>query len=182
MYVYSFTEQFDFNAFVLFNFQILNQNDLEQQWQTCGRLTENTCRGVVSSCWEEISCFDWIAKHQIGRPETGDRRERERESRASISQHAITMYQEIHHTLKLADSNQYEQKSTAKICTCNKCHNNSYDICFYVPFCTIFVCLGLVQIISGIFYFITIPVIKLIFNVAIGCWVRHLKWFQQYEN
>lgn len=83
------------------------------------------------------------------------------------------MYQEIHHTLKLADSGQYEQKTTAKICTCNKCHNNTHDICFYIPFCTIFVCLGIIQIIAGIFYFITIPVIKLIFNVVIGCWVRY---------
>ncbi|XP_031620984.1 ras guanine nucleotide exchange factor Q-like [Contarinia nasturtii] len=80
------------------------------------------------------------------------------------------MYQEIHHTLKLSNSNQYEQKTNAKICTCNKCHNNTHDICFYVPFCTIFVALGVIQIVSGIFYFLTIPVIKLIFNVAIGCW------------
>lgn len=82
------------------------------------------------------------------------------------------MYQEITHTIKLADSGQYEQKTTAKICTCNKCHKNTPDICFYIPFCTIFVCLGVIQIIAGIFYFITIPVIKLIFNVVIGCWVR----------
>lgn len=82
------------------------------------------------------------------------------------------MYQEIHHTLKLADSSsQYEPKATAKLCTCNKCHKNSCDICFYVPFCAIFVCLGAVQIISGVFYFMKIPVSKLIFNVAIGCWV-----------
>lgn len=87
--------------------------------------------------------------------------------------HDTNMYQEIHHTLKLADSGQYEQKTTAKICTCNKCHNNTHDICFYIPFCTIFVCLGIIQIIAGIFYFITIPVIKLIFNVVIGCWVRY---------
>lgn len=90
------------------------------------------------------------------------------------------MYQEIHHTLKLADSNQYEKKATAKICTCNKCHNNTHDICFYVPFCTIFVCLGVIQIISGIFYFITIPVIKLIFNVAIGCWVCTVNIFTRF--
>lgn len=88
--------------------------------------------------------------------------------------HDTNMYQEIHHTLKLADSGQYEQKTTAKICTCNKCHNNTHDICFYIPFCTIFVCLGIIQIIAGIFYFITIPVIKLIFNVVIGCWVRYI--------
>lgn len=30
-FLYSFTEQFDFNAFVLFNFQISNQNDFKQQ-------------------------------------------------------------------------------------------------------------------------------------------------------
>lgn len=82
------------------------------------------------------------------------------------------MYQEIHHTLKLADSSQYEPKATAKLCTCNKCHKNSCDICFYVPFCAIFVCLGAIQIISGVFYFMKIPVSKLIFNVAIGCWVN----------
>lgn len=81
------------------------------------------------------------------------------------------MYQEIHHSLQLADPNQPAQKHTVKLCTCNKCHKHSTDICFYVPFCIIFICLGIIQIISGIFYFITTPVIKLILNVAIGCWV-----------
>lgn len=84
------------------------------------------------------------------------------------------MYQEIHHTLKLADTNQYEPKATDKLCTCSKCHRNTYDICFYVPFCTIFVCLGTIQIVSGLFYFMKIPVTKLIFSVAIGCWV--IQW------
>lgn len=81
------------------------------------------------------------------------------------------MYQEIHHSLQLADPNQPIQNHTVKLRTCNKCNNNSTDICFYVPFCIIFVCLGIIQIISGIFYFITTPVMKLILNVAIGCWV-----------
>lgn len=59
-----------------------------------------------------------------------------------------------------------------KMCLCGRgCHDHTADICFYVPFCIVFVVLGIVQIISGIFYFITIPVIKLILNVAIGCWV-----------
>lgn len=59
------------------------------------------------------------------------------------------------------------------MCSCKKCHNHTTDICFYVPFCIVFVFLGIVQIISGIFYFITIPVVKLILNVAIGCWVSN---------
>lgn len=85
------------------------------------------------------------------------------------------MYHEIHHTLKLSDTNQYEPKTTAKLCTCNKCHKNAYDICFYVPFSTLFVSLGTIQIISGIFYFMKNPVAKLIFSVSIGFWVVIIK-------
>lgn len=51
-------------------------------------------------------------------------------------------------------------------------HEYTTDLCLYIPFCVIYICLGVVQIISGIFYFITIPVIKLIINIGIGCWVR----------
>lgn len=54
------------------------------------------------------------------------------------------------------------------------CHDHTTDICLYVPFCIVFVVLGSVQIVSGIFYFISIPVIKLIVNIAIGCWVCFL--------
>lgn len=86
------------------------------------------------------------------------------------------MYQEIHHTIHLDGEQQVQQYST-RMCSCDKCHNHAADICFYVPFCIIFVFFGIVQIISGIFYFITIPLIKLILNVAIGCWVSKRKQF-----
>lgn len=143
------------------NFQILS-SAFHRQWQICGRATKvRNKKRRKSRVGEKRSAVDYSETHRAASSI----------SQQQQQQQIVTMYQEIHHTLKLADSNQYEQKSTAKICTCNKCHNNTPDICFYVPFCTIFVCLGIVQIISGIFYFITIPVIKLIFNVAIGCWV-----------
>lgn len=57
---------------------------------------------------------------------------------------------------------------------CSTCHEHTADICLYVPFCILLVILGSVQIVSGIFYFISIPVIKLIVNIGIGCWVSRL--------
>lgn len=60
------------------------------------------------------------------------------------------------------------------MCRCNgphSCPAHATDICLYVPFCIAFVVLGSVQVVSGIFYFISIPVIKLLINIAIGCWV-----------
>lgn len=43
------------------------------------------------------------------------------------------------------------------------------DLCLHGPCCIIFMILGAIQITSGIYYYLTIPVFKLIFNIAIGC-------------
>ncbi|GAB0089988.1 hypothetical protein DMENIID0001_046180 [Sergentomyia squamirostris] len=43
------------------------------------------------------------------------------------------------------------------------------DLCLHGPCCVIFMILGAIQITSGIYYYLTIPVFKLIFNIAIGC-------------
>lgn len=80
------------------------------------------------------------------------------------------MYQEIHHTIHL-DDGQKKQQCSAEVCARTRCRTETADICFYLPFSLLFGFIGIVQIVSGIFYFITIPVIKLILNIAIGCWV-----------
>ncbi|XP_055685796.1 uncharacterized protein LOC129791593 [Lutzomyia longipalpis] len=43
------------------------------------------------------------------------------------------------------------------------------DLCLHGPCCVIFMILGAIQITSGIYYYLTIPVFKLIFNITIGC-------------
>lgn len=48
------------------------------------------------------------------------------------------------------------------------CNENVTDACLHGPCCIIFILLGVVQVTSGIYYYLTIPVFKLIFNVIIG--------------
>lgn len=64
----------------------------------------------------------------------------------------------------------WENRSAWKMC--RRCPDHKTDICLYVPFCIVFVLLGSVQVVSGIYYLISIPVLKLIINIGIGCWVR----------
>lgn len=49
------------------------------------------------------------------------------------------------------------------------CNESLTDICIHGPCCVIFVLLGVIQITSGIYYYLSIPLFKLIFNVFIGC-------------
>lgn len=57
------------------------------------------------------------------------------------------------------------------MCSCSKCHDHTTDICFYVPFSIFFILIGIVQIISGTWYLLTISVYKLVLHIVIGCWV-----------
>lgn len=60
------------------------------------------------------------------------------------------------------------------MCRCNgprSCPDHATDIGLYVPFCVAFVALGSVQVVAGIYYYMSVPAIKLLVNIAIGCWV-----------
>lgn len=68
------------------------------------------------------------------------------------------------------------------MCSCKKCHAQTIDMCFYVPFGIIFVTFGIIQIISGFWYLITKSVIILILQIGIGCWVWIWKTNSQNAN